>query len=264
MLHRETQKYPTTNQLFGSLLLPSEIISNIELGRLADYEASERMALIEFAFYVVNFLALPHVSLGRPGSICPFVRTALQKGLVRLTATKRALTDKEELASAIDTLLDTFRAMPPKSQHPVAGDAIFKTVIAVMNQLPTDSAPDLIDAVQQDFKPAYIRKGLMIGQLYPSSAVPGLHNPDFHPFASPKPSLAVRHLTIFDAPFLIDRDENIVSYLGRFGDEGRQRLEGLVEQNDLDAMRIRAIKTLLVRDRARAEEDAQRGRLVRG
>ena len=230
-------------QVFGPLLSPDEII--FESGRIADYDAPERRALLEFCSYLANFLAMPHPDLGRPGPVCPFVPIALNKELIRLTAAQRALTGKQEMASAMEALLDTFRAMPPVTEDPVAGDAVYKTIIAVLNRLPRDSAPALLDAVQSDLKPSFIRKGLMIGRFYPHAPGRGLHSVDFRPFDAPKPSFAVRHMTVFDTPFVIDRDENIVGYLARFGDEGRQRLVELIEQRDLGVARTREIKELI-------------------
>jgi hypothetical protein len=231
--------------VFGSFLSPREILSDIELGKIAEYDAAERRALIESASYVVNYLAMPHPDLGRPGPVCPFVPLALQKDLVQLTAARRVLRSKEELSLVMGSFPDFFDSIRPESQDLLGNGVNYKAIIFIFNRVPTDHAPALIDAVQYELKPTYIRKGFLIGQFYPSSPARGLHNTNFRPCDAPMPSLAVRHITVFDAPFMIDRNENILGYLARFGDEGRQRLMTLTEQGHLDAARIGEIKEMI-------------------
>jgi hypothetical protein len=65
---------------------------------------------------------------------------------------------------------------------------------------------------------------MMIGQFYPSCDEPGLRNPAFRPLQSPVISLAMRDITIFDAPFMLDRAEYIDAFVATFGAAGESMI----------------------------------------
>jgi uncharacterized protein DUF6875 len=74
----------------------------------------------------------------------------------------------------------------------------------------------LIDALQQELKPDFVREGLMVGQFYPGCREPGLWNRNFRPLESPVPLIAVRYMVSNDFPFLSSNPAWIETYLRRF------------------------------------------------
>jgi hypothetical protein len=190
------------------------------------YSEQAQTALKQIAEYVYGFLAQPHPNLGRDGSVCPFVPTALERGLFRATVVSTS--DPESVEAAMRDIIPVFRMMTPLSpQGGIAeGDQIYKTIIAIFPDVGSDAAPQVIDQLQRQLKSAYIRAGMMVGQFHPQCPEPGLHNPAFRPLQAPLPCLAIRHITKYDAPFM-DTDEYLDGYLHMFGLDGMRRIEAM-------------------------------------
>jgi hypothetical protein len=107
---------------------------------------------------------------------------------------------------------------------------MYKAIIVLLPMLPASRVAEMVDAVQKKLKPGYIREGFMIGEFYPGCPAPGLHNPAFRPLQTPVASLAIREITPFDAPFMIDDDLYVAGYLERFGWAGHERLIALLQK----------------------------------
>ncbi|MFX7961117.1 DUF6875 domain-containing protein, partial [Acinetobacter baumannii] len=78
--------------------------------------------------------------------------------------------------------------------------------------------------LQREAKLRFVQQGRMIGQFYPGCAEPGLHSPSFRPLDAPVPFIAIRHMAIQDAPFMLGDHRYRQSYLEHFGEEGARRL----------------------------------------
>jgi hypothetical protein len=112
-------------------------------------------------------------------------------------------------------------------------------VLLIFPDVPIDRAHELIDAVQAELKPEFVRKGLMIGEFHTRNNVPGLHNDSFYPLRTPTPCLAIRHIVPSDLVFLdisryseSVREQFLRAYLARFeetdADAGTEASEAFV------------------------------------
>jgi hypothetical protein len=197
------------------------------------YNRQQQLALRSLAKYACDFLAQPHQGLGRDGNVCPFIPIALEKDLFRGTVTDAK--DMDRVQSAMDLMRNVFLHMHPESPSDGAaasGDQIYKSIIVGFPKVTSADAPQIIDVLQHRLKAQYIRNGLMIGQFHPQCAEPGLHSSSFRPLQAPVPSLAIRHITRFDAPFMLESTEYVEGYVSRFGAEGKRRLELQMSRKD--------------------------------
>jgi len=231
-------------ECFGPLMTPAEILRLDGQAGLDFYDSKSAASLLSFSRYVATFLTSEHPKLGRDGPVCPFTAGALARGLLRLTASPLDCDDDGVLIEAMGRMCGVFEAMAsPNMGH----DEIYKAIVVVFPHLPSDLASHVIESVQKKLKPDYIRGGMMIGEFYPGCPAPGLHNAAFRPLEAPVPSLAIRRITIYDAPFMVDDDSYIVGYLEQFGTDGAQRLGGLLNRraHQICPRRAAAIKRLI-------------------
>jgi Domain of unknown function (DUF6875) len=184
------------------------------------------------AEWVRQYLTNPHPELGRSGPVCPYVPTALKRGLLYLTVQPggRDVLDTTEVAQTVLRYRDWFRELEPR-EEPAAQ---FKTILILFPDVCAADAPEVIDRTQAALKPAFVEAGLMIGQFHqlpPTDS--GLWNPDFRPLRSPVPLLAIRHMVSSDLPFLDKEQQMLEAYRRVFGNNlTRRQSDGL-----RDAMR---------------------------
>lgn len=184
--------------------------------------ASSRDVLLTIARYVSDFLTKAHPELGRPGAVCPFAAGGLQRDAITVTASTLDRPDKAALLEAISGLAAQFDAVGAGSS---ASYELYRAVIVAFPRLPVADAVVLIEEVQRELKPDFVARGLMIGEFFPGCPAPGLHNDAFRPLDTPFCSLAIRRMTVSDAPFMVDDDRFAAAYLSRFAAEGQRRLE---------------------------------------
>src|SRR5262245_61274579 len=147
---------------------------------LPDDVAASRQPLQETAQWILDFLCRPNPDLGRSGPVCPFVKPALDKGLLWLTA-QRGVPTPGQLTATVMDFRDCFLA-----RQPIEGkDAGLKTILIVFPDIAIHDAPRLIDATQARLKPEFVSRGLMIGQFHPRCEEPGLWNDEFRPLRAP-------------------------------------------------------------------------------
>ncbi|MBB2688817.1 UNVERIFIED_ORG: hypothetical protein GGD48_006682 [Rhizobium etli] len=213
----------------GPLMTVGEILEkNIDAGYNA-YDEYANAALQKFARYASEFLSNPHPHLGRDGSVCPFVPEALTKGLLRVAASQAAAVD--EIENDLARMLAVFSQMKPvKSFNDRTGDWIYKAIIIALPGIQDEGEIIRIGQLQKRLKPDFIQEGFMIGEFYPGCPEPGLHNRMFRPLDTTVPALAIRHITKYDAPFMLDSDKCLEAYFSIFGNEGRRRIRQLLER----------------------------------
>ena len=174
-----------------------------------------------------EYLCKPHPELGREGPVCPFVQAAMRKGLFLLAVCRGRDFGQPQVRERIMRYRDYFLDLPPRE----GGEAAFKTVLILFPDLTREDVPRLIDATQQELKPVYVEKGLMIGEFHagpPQKA--GLWNPDFRPLRSPVPMLVIRHMVPTDFAFLRDEKELVQAYVDRYGDGVPAHLRAQVQE----------------------------------
>jgi hypothetical protein len=201
----------------GPLVTPDEVLEPL-FGETGDgYPGHEIAALRSMARYLTESLTAPHSDLGRSGAVCPFAARSLRASRLTLAATRLDRID-DDVARAImvhmrDAFLDDANA---------SGPDILRAIVVTFPSVPALGAAAMIERVQQALKPDFVTHGLMIGEFHPFSEAQGLHNAHFRPFRAPVPSLAIRAMTLHDAPFLWDDARHLAAFVQRFGDAGRR------------------------------------------
>jgi len=84
--------------------------------------------------------------------------------------------------------------------------------------------------VQQELKPEFVAKGIMIGQFHPYCLESGLWNQNFRPLQAPVPLLAIRYMVLTDFPFLRKDERFISSYVKIFGEGIPQGIQEMIEE----------------------------------
>ena len=191
-------------------------------------------ALRTTANWATDYLCKKHPLLGREGPVCPFTQPAMRKKTFWLTAIETKTPDMAQIEKAVMTFQDWFLELPP-TESP---DNIYKTILIVFPDIPNEQAPETIDRVQRKLKPAFVANGLMLGQFYTGCKETGIWNKNFHPFESPIPLLAIRHMVPADFPFLVGpRSETgwLISYFAKFAADlplaVRQQIATLLTQH---------------------------------
>lgn len=206
--------------LFSSLRTVDEVMRDAD----APGGSVTRQALISICNYVLEFLRAGHPDLGRTGPVCPFAAGATKKGMLQITLCDRDEIDERDLVQGIDT----FRSYFPEFDDPVGHEEeMYRAVIVVFSHLPARAGAELIERVQKQLKPMFVSQGLMIGEFYPDCPASGVHNPDFRALQAPVISLAIRRMTVFDAPFMLGDPRCLENYLQRFGQAAHSRVEAL-------------------------------------
>lgn len=202
-----------------SFLTLSELGYPVTTRCLAEADLS---ALIDIRSFIYDFLAKGHARLGRAGPVCPFIRGAVRLDAIRLAVSRVGPEDVDQLASDICAAEIMFSELA-KATDP-AENAVFAAAILVLPQLASAAGIDLLNRLQRETKLRFVQQGRMIGQFYPDCAEPGLHSASFRPLDAPVPFLAIRHMAVQDAPFMLGDHRYRQSYLEHFGQEGARWL----------------------------------------
>lgn len=204
---------------FGPLVTPRDVLTRPPGSGVEAYDADALQTLTSMARYVTEFLTSGHAGLGREGAVCPYAAKALEQDLIRLTAFPLAQADDAAVCAGMESLRGLLDALG-------RGDAALRdrAIVAVFPRLPVQAGSKMVARVQKALKPAFIARELMIGQFYPGCPEPGLWNRDFRPLQTPVVSLAVRNITIFDAPFMLERRAYVDAFVRLFGDAGAARI----------------------------------------
>ena len=176
-----------------------------------------------------DYLCQPHPDLGRPGPVCPFVPTAIEKGLIHLCFYPQVEldTDPDELRNILIFERDRFLELEPRSGN----NAQFKANILLFPNLPEPDAYSVIETIQRTLQEEFVSQGLMVGEFHSGPPMkPGLWNRDFLPLHCPIPLIAIRHMVPTDILFLKDQSTLVTQYLRLFGDLVPARFQPLIEE----------------------------------
>jgi len=227
---RESQPTaPTVSVQFGPMVTVRQALSAQGDEPLADYDAASRRALVQMARYVDEFLTAPHPQLGRSGVVCPFARRAVAQDHIQLTACPVGGEGPEAEAVILQGMARLRAALD------AAGDATpaHRAIVAVFPNLSEPHGARMIEKIQRALKLSFVERQLMIGQFFPSCPEPGLWSAEFRPLQSPVISLAIRDITIFDAPFMLDRQAYIDAFVTTFGEAGAERVAQAAREKGL-------------------------------
>ena len=203
--------------VFGPRVTISEVMTGEWGGALEGYDACARTALAAMARYVLQFLTAEHLDLGRPGAVCPFARQAADHGLIRITACSSS--NEAAIVRGVRRLRNELAELDGWPE--AGGGERHRAIVAVFPRLSGPEGARMIERIQKSLKLSFIKGRLMIGQFYPGCSEPGLWNPDFRPLQSPVISLAMRTITILDAPFMLERAAYGAAFVRTFGAAGK-------------------------------------------
>ena len=169
-------------------------------------------------WWAENFLTKPNKDLGRAGPVCPFAGPSLERRLFWLTSVSGSELDLAALENTVLGYRDWFRDLPTAT----ADDSVYKTILILLPEVPSDKFGSIIDATQKKLKPAFLKEHLMFGQFHSLCEESGVQNPAFRPLKSPVPMLVIRYMTSGDIVFMKDPDgeynpDFLSTYLRTFG-----------------------------------------------
>jgi hypothetical protein len=189
-----------------------------------DLEPEEQRALTEIANWLDGFVSKPHPALGRSGEVCPWTRRTLDLG--KLLLTPISSTDPVAADAIVLALLEQFASTEPTDGM----DSSFRSIVAVFHRLDPAVTESFIVGLHARLKPAFLGRGLMLGEFYQTCEKPGLRNTLFRPLRSPLPLLVIRSMVEVDIEFLIDQNEFVEAYLKIHGGRGAERLGRILRE----------------------------------
>lgn len=178
-------------------------------------------ALAKMACFVSRRLVNRDPDLGRAGPVCPFARRGVASGGIRLADCTAGSDAEECIVSIMDQVRDEFLAWG----EDCGIDPMLRAFVVTFSALEGEADSAMIERVQKQLKPEYVSCGLMIGQFYPGCEEGGIRNPAFRPLDAPVISLAVRHMALADAPFMLDDPRYLAAYRTRYGAAGEREIE---------------------------------------
>lgn len=173
-----------------------------------------------------DYLIKPHPELGRPGPVCPYVNGSMERGTFLLGLCP-GNPDRGAVQSLLMRYRDWFLELEPRHLP----SAQLKTIVIAFPDLPPERVAEVIDLTQQELKPHYVSRGLMIGEFHAGPPQKGgLWNGEFRPLWCPVPLLAIRNLVPTDFPFLVDDSRFVQAYVTRIGDAVPDHLRPAVSE----------------------------------
>ena len=177
-----------------------------------DVEADEQVRIDELlAAWMGDYLAREHPDMPRPGTVCPFVKPALEARSIRIRGIPTAHGCPHELA--LDAARRGLTSFARGEEGTGAG--MLRSLVLAFPDLV--GRGEVIDAVHAVVKDEAVRSGLMIGQFHEACEEPSARNPDFPVNRAPLPLLVIRSMTVHDILFLHGDRRWFGIYAERFG-----------------------------------------------
>jgi hypothetical protein len=204
---------PTTD-----LLLLDDLEQDGRAGALAD---RDREALQATADWIRSFVLEPHPEIGRPGPVCPYLPTSVERQELWLAAEHVGDGDVSDVVEIVNGYK---RRLLDAGTEP-DDDANLRVITVVFTDLPAERASDVFDGVMQQISvPSYVEDGIIFGPYYDGNQATAVYNNGFRPFESPVPFLFVRHTVVGDWKFFLDQPEWFGHWAHRFGEKGTHAL----------------------------------------
>jgi hypothetical protein len=204
-----TGELATTN-----LFLPDDLEDASRTAALAEGDLDALRAVAE---WISAFVAKPHKDLGRAGPVCPFVPEALERHTLWMAAEHVAGRSTSDVADLISGYQGLFKAALPTD----GGDAIYKSFVVVLPDLPADRAADFLDDVLGQLAVvSYEEDGFVMGPFYEGNQGTAIYNASFRPFTSPVPFVLMRQAVVGDWKFYLDDPDQLRRWARRYGEAG--------------------------------------------
>ncbi|WP_394216103.1 DUF6875 domain-containing protein [Brachybacterium vulturis] len=154
-----------------------------------DFGIDERQVEEIILEWMGSYLSAAHPELPRPGAVCPFVKPALDAGVVEVRSGGVAERDPQPVVLDV-----TRRALSEFVETPLPGrENPLRALVLVFPDLLGSGY--VIDDVHEALKIEAVRAGLMLGQFHADCPEPSARNADFPVNVSPVPLFAIRYGT---------------------------------------------------------------------
>lgn len=177
-------------------------------------------AMANMACFVSRHLTGRHAELGRAGPICPFARQGSATGGIRFADCAALPGEEARIVEIMAQVRRDFLRWGEGSGIP----QILRACVVTFSALEGKEDAAMIERVQRRLKPEYVESGLMIGQFFPGCDEGGIRNPAFRPLDAPVISLAVRFMTLADAPFMLGDPRFRAAFVAQHGADGEREL----------------------------------------
>ncbi|MGY1667907.1 DUF6875 domain-containing protein [Geodermatophilus sp. SYSU D00696] len=205
-------------------------------GRTSGLADRDRDALRAVADWIRSFVVRPHDGLGRPGPVCPFVPTSLERQ--RLWLAPEQVGDGG--VPRVVELMEGHRRRLLEAGAADGGDTTYDVTVVVFPDLPAERAQGVFDDVlQQIAVPSYVEDGIVFGPFYDGNRSTAIYNGGFRPFQSPVPFLFVRHGVVSDWKFFLDQEDWLGHWARRFGEAAVHELAAELRRLPWNARRDR-------------------------
>ncbi len=137
--------------------------------------------------YVTDFLTASHPS--RKGSVCPFVRPALDTGTCLFSVVRRG--SFWHILAAVEKVLIEVKRLQNSSCE-------IEAVVLLFN---SEISHSVLDRIHRRLMLKSMEMGFMLGMCGPRVDTPSLHNQNFFPFRAPQNIIVIRDLIPLDVHF---------------------------------------------------------------
>ena len=202
-------------------------LSDLKQGNLDRFKSTETNALRQVVDWSRSYLCNPHPDLGRKGPVCPYVQFSMEKNLFFMTIYQGSYLERTAIVNTILKYQQWFLELDPLRGN----EAQYKTILILFPNLSSEDAPQFIDSIQAELKPACVANGVIIGEFHAGPPQKtGIRNANFRPFYCPIPVLGIRYMVPYDFPFLQEDKAFVTAYLQQFGNRIPEFLKPMVQQ----------------------------------
>lgn len=175
-------------------------------------EGEEARPLKEALHWLRDFIMRPHPNLGRPGSVCPYVKVAVDECLLYFTLSETAdANNQPEIAAEVNLFAEMLLAMPPHE----GPNSELRVILVLFPE--TEEAVFKDPHFQWDVKTGLMRHGVTMGEFCPTSDVNAALKAKFFPVQPPLPLFSLRPFIDMDWMFIHREAEWREIYIERFG-----------------------------------------------
>ncbi|WP_222272255.1 DUF6875 domain-containing protein [Modestobacter marinus] len=186
-----------------------------------DLAPRDREALRAVADWIKEFVLEPNDEIGRPGPVCPFMPTSVERQRTWLAPAHIG----DGSAAHVVELMNRYKRRLLGLAPPDGEDIDHDVITVVFTDLPADRAQGIFDDVLRDIAvPSYVADGIVFGPFYDGNRATALYNDGFCPFQSPIPFIFVRHGVVGDWKFFVDEEDWLTLWARRFGEQGVRAL----------------------------------------
>jgi uncharacterized protein DUF6875 len=233
------------SEFAGGVIALGDIDSPAKRAELTNFCQDGKVALGAMADHIKTFLASPNRRVGRPGTVCPYIPGAISHSTVYLAVSSVAdQVSDSSISEVVRGMLRVFPRLDPVESQLGTHDerTAYKCLVVLFPTLPAQNHYWL-SQVQARRKLEFMRRGYMLGEMFPGCVTEGLHNPQFRPFDVPVPAIGVRYMTEYDVPFCVSDDASLFAYLERFGPVGTRRVKAYAAKGLTGADRVRLLES---------------------